>query len=431
MDVKTAFLNGSLEEEIYMQQPEGFVEAGQEDKVCKLQRSLYGLKQAGRSWYQKIDGCFGDLGFTRTHADNCVYLLRKDDILLIVALYVDDLLIIANDMAALTNLKAELSKRFEMKDLGEVQFCLGIQITRNRPERTIRISQTKYIEDMLSKFNMQDCKAVGTPLDTNTKLSKSMSPKSHEEAEEMKGVPYQSAVGSLMYAMLGTRPDIGYAVGAVSQFSSDPGRGHWTAVKRILRYLKGTKDYAIEYKGSAGDLIGYSDADWAGSIDDRRSTTGFNFIMAGGSVSWGSKKQPTVALSTTEAEYMAITHATKEGIWIRRLLMEIGFWGSAKQSIIINTDNQGCMALSKNPVFHARTKHIDIRHHFIREKIESHEVEIAFCRTEEMAADILTKALTKEKHDHCSEKMGLVDGMDSQQTRRVGVLEGGAARLVA
>ena len=408
MDVKTAFLNGDLEEDIYMHQPEGFIEAGQENKVCKLQRSLYGLKQAGRSWYLKIDSCFSDLGLKRTHADNCVYHLRKDGILLIVALYVDDLLIIANDMAALNNLKMELSRRFEMKDLGEVQFCLGIQITRNRPERTIRISQAKYIEDVLRKFNMHDCKAIGTPLDANTRLSKSMSPKSHEEADEMKGVPYQSAVGSLMYAMLGTRPDIGYAVGAVSQFSSDPGRGHWTAVKRIFRYLKRTKDYALQFKGSAGALIGYSDADWAGNPDDRRSTTGYAFIIAGGSVSWGSKKQSTVALSTTEAEYMAITQATKEGVWIRRLLMEIGFWGSAEQATIIYSDNQGCIALGKNPVYHARTKHIDIRHHFIREKIESHEVEVNFCRTEEMVADILTKALTKEKHDRCSRGLGLI-----------------------
>ena len=409
MDVKTAFLNGDLEEEIYMQQPEGFISIGQEGKVCKLKRSLYGLKQAGRSWYHKIDTCFSELGLQRTHADNCVYQLRKDGTIIIVAIYVDDLLILANDVTALNNLKLELGKRFDMKDLGEVHFCLGIQVTRNRQERTIRISQAKYIEDVLKRFNMQDSKPIGTPLDASVKLTKDMSPASAQEEEEMKNVPYQSAIGSIMYAMLGTRPDISYAVGVVSQFSSAPGRSHWNAVKRILRYLKGTVNYALEYKGTDSTLIGYSDADWGGNLDDRRSTTGYVFSIAGGAVSWSSKKQPTVALSTTEAEYMALTQATKEGIWIRRLLEEIGIGSDLLSGpTIIRTDNQGSIALAKNPIYHARTKHIDIRYHFIREKVEDGEVELSFCRTDDMTADVLTKGLSKEKHWRFSEGMGLV-----------------------
>ena len=409
MDVKTAFLNGDLQEEIYMQQPEGFVQPGQESLVCKLNRSLYGLKQAGRSWYCKIDACFDELHLSRTYADNCIYYLDKDGVIIIVAVYVDDLLIFSNSMRMLLNLKAELSKRFEMKDLGEVHFCLGIQVIRNREQRTIRISQTKYIEDILKRFGMLECKPIGTPLDVNNRLSKDMSPSSAQEMEDMKGVPYQSAVGSLMYAMLGTRPDIAYAVGAVSQYCSNPGRQHWMAVKRIFRYLKGTVNHAIEYK--AGGLIGYSDADWAGSLDDRRSTTGYVFLLAGGSVSWSSKKQPTVALSTVEAEYMALSQATKEGIWIRRFLSEvgigIGIGATLTDPTVICSDNQGSIALAKNSVYHARTKHIDIRHHFIREKVQDGDVKVVYCETGKMIADALTKGLPKEKHDCFSDRMGL------------------------
>lgn len=422
MDVNTAFLNGDLKEEIYMQQPEGFIQAGQEDKVCKLQRSIYGLKQAGRSWYDKIDASLSDMGLTRAHADNCVYYRNKNGTIIIVAIYVDDLLILANNMTALHNLKAEISQRFDMKDLGEVHFCLGIQVFRNRHERSIRISQAKYVENILKRFNMLESKPIGTPLDANYKLTKEMSPVSEKEAEEMRSVPYQSAIGSLMYAMLGTRPDIAYAVGAVSQYCSNPGRGHWTAVKRIFRYLKGTRNYALEYKGS-GHLVGYSDADWAGNVDDRRSTTGYTFLIAGGAVSWSSKKQPTVALSTTEAEYMALSHATKEAVWIQRFLAEIGFGLAHQTSTIIHTDNQGAIALAKNSVHHARTKHIDIKHHFIREKVETGEVKLVFCRTEDMVADVLTKGLSKERHGKCTRMMGLPGDnqlMEDMQSGSVG-----------
>jgi len=313
-------------------------------------------------------------------------------------------------LTTLSNLKTELSKRFEMKDLGEVHYCLGIHVIRDRKKRTIRISQIKYVEDILKRFNMFDCKPIGTPLDANSKLSKTMSPNTAEEEEEMKKIPYKSAIGSLMYAMLGTRPDIAYAVGAVSQYGSNPGREHWLAVKRIFRYLKGTAHFALEYKKPDSSLIGYCDADWAGNIDDRRSTTGYVFLIAGGSVSWSSKKQPTVALSTTEAEYMALTQATKEAIWIRQLLSEIGMTPkTSREPTIIRSDNQGCISLAKNSVHHARTKHIDIQHHFVREKLEDGEVEVIFCKTEEMVADVLTKGLTKEKHEHFSSRMGITD----------------------
>jgi hypothetical protein len=410
MDVKTAFLNGVLDEEIYMEQPEGFIQESKEHMVCKLKKSLYGLKQAGRSWYQMIDQNFTQLGFQRTCADQCIYHLRTRGIITIVALYVDDLIILTNQVKALARLKEALRERFEMKDLGEVHFCLGVQIVRNRKRGTICLDQGKYIENMIKRFNMSECKPVGTPLDTNVKLTVDMSPKTVQERDEMEKVPYQSAIGSLMYAMLGTRPDLAYAVGTLSQFNANPGHGHWKAVKRIFRYLKGTAHDKLLYESSANRrVIGYSDADWASNVDDRRSITGYIFFIGTNAISWSSKKQPTVALSTTEAEYMSLTQATKEGIWICRLLDEIGF-GLNGEPIAIYNDNQSCVALSKNSAYHARTKHIDIQHHFIRERVDNKEVEVKFCGTDDMVADIFTKGLVKTKHDYLCGKVGLVRG---------------------
>ena len=245
---------------------------------------------------------------------------------------------------------------------------------------------------------MVDCKPVTTPF--AEKLSKEMSPSSSEEIEKMQNVPYQSAVGSLMYAMLGTRPDISYSVGVISQYSSNPGEQHWRAVKRIFRYLKGTMNYSLEYRRSDQVTHGYSDADWAGNLDNRRSTTGYAFIMNNAAISWASKRQPTVALSTTEAEYMALAQATKEAIWIQRFLDEVGVKLPTRMTIY--SDNQSAISLAKNSTFHARTKHIDIRHHFLREKIENGEIEICFCGTESMTADVLTKGLCREKHEKFS-----------------------------
>ena len=223
----------------------------------------------------------------------------------------------------------------------------------------------------------------------------------------MAGIPYRNIIGSLMYAMTGTRPDIAYAIGALSQFNENPGELHWKAAKRVLRYLKGTKDFTLVYRKGQKSLEGYSDADWGANPDDRRSTTGYLFTLSGSCISWNSCKQPTVALSSTEAEYMALSQATKEAIWLKWLLEELGFH-TPSQASIIHSDNQGCIALGKNPVHHARTKHIDIHHHFIRERIETGEIQVVFCGTDDMLADVLTKGLTKAKHEHFTSGMGLL-----------------------
>jgi transposase InsO family protein len=409
MDVKTAFLNGDLEEEIYMDQPEGYILEGEEQLVCKLSKTLYGLKQSPRAWYKKIDEYFASQSLIKSHVDPNIYVLRRSDgSFIIIALYVDDLMLVSNDMKLLLKTKRNLAGRFEMKDLEEIHYILGVQILRNRKIRKIYLSQQKYVENVLERFGMKDCKPLATPLDSNSKLTRDMSPQNPEEVEEMKEIPYQNAVGSLVYAMISTRADISYPVGVVSQYMANPGPQHWIAVKRILRYLQGTSNHVLQYGGSPLSLqvIGYCDADYAGDIDTRRSTTGYTFLLAGGAISWNSKKQPTVALSTTEAEYMAATHATKEAIWLQRFFKDIGFLQDSPMTIY--SDNQSCISLSRNPTFHARTKHVEIQHHFVREKIESGDINLVFCGTEDMVADVLTKGLTREKHCKFKEMMGVI-----------------------
>ncbi|HEY0433295.1 MAG TPA: reverse transcriptase domain-containing protein [Chitinophagaceae bacterium] len=411
MDVKTAYLNGDIDETIIMTQPEGFAKG---NKVCKLKKALYGLKQAGRAWYRTIDAFFKNIGLEKTNADNCVYRCINQGETLIVALYVDDLLIISDSMTSINKLKAELSNKFEMKDLGEVHSILGINVMREKG--TITLDQSNYIENILRKFRMSDCKPVTTPMDPNVKLTKTDAKNETDPKNEkpLKKV-YQQAVGSLMYAMLGTRPDIAFAVSAVSRYSANPSPTHWTAVKRIFRYLKGTINHKLEYRCDHRHrnqrLIGYSDADWARDTDDRKSTTGYAFFLGdneNAAITWNSRKQPTVALSTTEAEYMGLCQATKEAVWLKNFVLELGYGGSSEMIPIIYSDNQGCIALAKNPIYHAKSKHIDIQHHFVREKLEKGDISIEFKGTEEMVADILTKGtLNQNQVSFCREGLGL------------------------
>lgn len=268
MDVVTAFLHGEIDEEIYMFQPSGFI---QSDKVCKLKKALYGLKKASRQWYLKLDSTLRKIGFQRSTVDPCVYFLIVGLKITFVAVYIDDLLIFSNDAERKLFLKRELQKRFKMTDLGEAGFCVGLKITRDREKGLIFLDQRRHIMDLLVKFEMADCNPE-IPMDPNQKLSKDMSPKSSTEREEMSDVPYQELVGGLLYILQGTRPDITYAVNTVSKFNNDPGKAHWVAAKRILRYLKGTLDAKLTYsKDGNSDLLGFCDADWASNIDDRKS----------------------------------------------------------------------------------------------------------------------------------------------------------------
>jgi hypothetical protein len=417
MDVNTAFLNGELEEDIYMKQPEGFVIPGKENLVCKLNKSLYGLKQSGRAWYMKLDTALLKMNFKRLKSDHCVYFLSVDKVLFYVAVYVDDILLLSNSLVHLNSLKNEISQLFNMKDLGEVHFILGIHIERDRRARTLTLSQSEYVKNVVTRYGMSSSHPVSTPLDVSVKLSKTDCPVTEVEINSMKDIPYQSALGAIMYAMIATRPDITFAVTALSQFSTNPGPQHWVALKRVLRYLNGTTDYKLTY-GCPGDdknvpsLVGYCDADWGSNLDDRRSVTGYIFLLNGAAITWQSKKQPTVALSTVEAEYMAANQATKEAIWLRTFLGEVNI--NIRSPTSIGCDSQGAMALTKNPEHHSRTKHIDIQHHYVREKVDDKSIEFKFISTVDMMADVLTKPLLKPQHEKLIRLIGLQNPLQSR-----------------
>lgn len=390
MDVKTAFLYGDVQEDIYVRQPDGFCKDS--SKVCKLNKALYGLKQSPRIWYQHFSEYMKELGLHPIEADESVFMDAKEGT--IVALYVDDVLITGRNKSAIKRIKDGLNAKFHMSDLGPCAYYLGMTIKRDRRAGIIRLGQKAYITRFLNHFNCWNLNPASTPLETSRKL---------QPAEEGYVAPrklredYQSAVGSLMYAMLGTRPDIAYAVSLVSRYSANPTPAHWNAVVRIFRYLRGTVHYELVYKGSLEDLTGYTDSDWAGD-STRRSTSGYLFNMGSGAISWSSKRQATVALSTCEAEYIGQTQATKEAIWLKKLLNQLLRPNdSDPKATVIFGDNQGAIALAKNAQFHARTKHIDIAHHFVREKVNDGTVDIRYVPTDKQLADGLTKALCLDK----------------------------------
>ena len=413
MDVKTAFLNGDLNEEIYMTVPEG-IDHDVTSAVCKLNRTLYGLKQSPRMWNQRIDQyLINQQGFIRLHADQSLYIRRSQSELAIIALYVDDLLILSNTIEAMSKIKSALSREFEMSDCGELHQFLGIRITRDRANRRISLDQSQLANQIMSRFGMEECNPVTTPLDPSIQLKSADKDTSQSPVDQNL---YRRMIGSLMYLMIGTRPDIAAAVSIISQFASNPTILHHQAAKRIIRYIKGTINLKLNYeeKLNYGDvrerepmLIGYSDANWGNDVNTRRSTTGYIFYLSGGAISWSSKRQATVALSSTEAEYMELTQATKEAIWLRGLLAELNY--TQERATTLFEDNQSAIALAKNPVHHARSKHIDIQHHFICEKIESNEIEISYKSTDDMIADALTKPLARPRFAKLIDEMGLHD----------------------
>lgn len=292
MDVKTAFLNGDLDEEVYMVQPQGFIPNDKSHMVCKLRKSIYGLKQSSRQWFVKFNKVILSFGFTANTVDRCIYLKISGSKFMILALYVDDILLATNDLGMLHETKKFLSSNFEMKDMGEAAYVLGIEIHRDRSKGMLGLSQKSYISKILERFGMKNCTPGPSPIVKGDKVSSKQCPQNEVEKRQMSGVPYTSAIGSLHYAQTCTRPDIAYAVELLSRYQSNPGMEHWKRVKKILRYLQGTKDYMLTYRRSDSlEIVGYSDADWGGCQDSRKSTTGVIFLLADGAITWRSIKQ--------------------------------------------------------------------------------------------------------------------------------------------
>jgi len=396
LDVKTAFLHGELKEKIYMMPPEGCDSLFKENEVCLLNKSLYGLKQAPRQWNEKFDHYMTEIGFKRSDYDSCAYTKKlSDDSTMYLLLYVDDMLVAANNMQAIDALKKELSIKFEMKDLGAAKKILGIEIIIDREAGVLWLSQESYLNKVLKTFNMLESKPALTPLGAHLKMKSATEEKLSTEEEYMKSVPYSSAVGSIMYSMIGTRPDLAYPVGVVSRFMSQPAKEHWLGVKWVLRYIKGTVDTRLCYKRNSDfSICGYCDADYAADLDKRRSITGLVFTLGGNTISWKSGLQRVVAQSSIESEYMSLTEAVKEAIWLKGLLKDFGY---EQKNVEIFCDSQSAIALSKNNVHHERTKHIDVKFHFIREIIADGKVEVSKISTEKNPADIFTKVLPVNK----------------------------------
>jgi len=298
MDVKTAFLNGDLDEDVFMKQPEGFIPEGQEHLVCKLKKSIYGLKQASRQWYLKFDNVMKKQGFVKNQVDQCTYLKMSGSNFTILVLYVDDILLASNSLDMLHESKRFLSSNFDMKDLGEASYVIGIEIHRDRHNGILGLSQRAYIERVLNRYNMQHCSPSVAPVVKGDVFGSFQCPKTEVEKEQMRMIPYASVVGSLMYAQVCTRPDIAYIAGMLGRYQSNPGPDHWKAAKKVLRYLQGTKDYKLTYRRSDHlEVIGYSDSYFAKCKDDKKSTSGYIFMLAGGPISWRSHKKFSIIKS--------------------------------------------------------------------------------------------------------------------------------------
>ena len=313
------YLNGTLtnDEVIYMHQPPGFESVNHPHKVCRLRKTLYGLKQSGRHWYQRlVEILVDELGFTQCSVDQAVYFRRRTPgELIVVIVHIDDCTIAAKSLNEIDEFKHDIRKHVEITDLGELHWLLGIEVTRNRDERTISLCQRPYIESIVCHFGLDELRPISNPMEPSTKLHSGQSPSTGTEYAAMWHIPYHKAISSLMYASLATHPDISYAVATVSHFSNNPGMHHWEAVRRIYCYLLRMKDLRLMYGGAPSALIGYVDAD--GSMaEDRRAILGYTFLIDGGAVLWSSKKQEVVSFSTTESEYVAAMHTAKEALWL-------------------------------------------------------------------------------------------------------------------
>ncbi|CAJ2640159.1 unnamed protein product [Trifolium pratense] len=408
MDVKTAFLHGELEETIYMQQPEGFVEDN--SKVCLLKKSLYGLKQSPRQWYRRFDDFLLKTGFVRSNYDSCVYMMKRNEkVILYLLLYVDDILMASSDKHEIQKLKEKLNGEFEMKDLGNAKRILGMDILRDRSKGELFLSQHDYLKKVVERFRMTDSKVVNTPLGHHSKLSIKQCPQSEDERKKMESTPYASGVGSIMYGMVCSRPDLSYAISVVSRFMANPGQVHWQALKWVLRYLNGSLKGGLKYTRTdpgRDALEGYVDADYAGNIDTRKSLSGFVFTLFGTAVTWKANQQSVVALSTTQAEYIALVEGVKEAIWLKGMIGEMGI---SQGCVKIHCDSQSAIHLANHQVYHERTKHIDIRLHFVRDMIETKEIMVQKIASEENPADMFTKSLPRAKFKHCLDLINFVE----------------------
>ncbi|KAJ0581064.1 putative RNA-directed DNA polymerase [Helianthus annuus] len=414
LDVQNAFLHGDLQETVYMKQPPGFVDPSKPNHVCLLHKSLYGLKQAPRAWFNRLTTALQQLGFHGSKTDPSLFILNSRGHLVYALIYVDDIIITGNNDQTVSHIIQRLSSMFAIKDLGPLHYFLGIEVVRN--DLDLILSQQKYISDLMQKSGLSDCKPVNSPMSTSQILMPNDSPLLSDPTK------YRQIVGALQYATL-SRPDIAFSVNKVCQFMHAPTENHWTAVKRILRYLKGTTDLGLRIRHNSGSLLhaftdadwnssisssvqAYSDSDWAGCPIDRRSTGGFAVYLGSNLISWTARKQRTVSRSSTESEYKALADTVAELIWLKALLQELGV--NIQPSPTLWCDNLGATYLSANPVFHARTKHVEVDYHFVREQVSQGNLHVKFISTSDQIADVFTKPLSSQRFQSLRSKLQVV-----------------------
>ena len=397
LDVKNAFLHGHLKEVVYMEQPPGFSDSSCPTHVCRLHKAIYGLKQAPRAWFDRFSSFLLHLGFYCSPADSSFFVFRSSSHIILLLVYVDDIIVTSNHSSSLSPLITKLSSEFSMKDLGPLHYFLGIQVSHFSDG--IFLSQQKYAREILAKASMTDCKPIGTPLAQKHRLQL-------EGGPLVDATNYRSIVGALQYLTL-TRPDLTHAVNLVCQFMHQPGSSHFQAVKRILRYLQGTLAYGIRILShSSLTLYGFSDADWAGCPDTRRSTTGYCIYLGANCFSWASKKQATVSRSSAEAEYRAMASAAAELTWLTYLLHDLGI--SLPTPPVLFCDNTSALHMTVNPVFHAHTKHIELDFHFVREKVAAGALITRYVPSQSQIADLFTKAISKDVFHRFRHKLGVL-----------------------
>ena len=398
MDVKGAYLNGTLKETIYMRQPEGFEDST--GRVCHLIKTLYGLKQAGREWNAEFDRKMRLRGFKRLRSDPCVYIRSKDIENAIITIWVDDLLLFADSAATMIKMKKDIQDEWETTDMGEPSKIIGIEITLSKG--SISISQKQSIKKILERQGLDTASPVLMPLNPNIKIVSNPDGNKGDCSNS-----FAQLLGELQYIAISTRPDIAFAVNRLASYTANPSMQHVIAVKQILRYLSGTRTYGITYKAEPDKIVtfkGFRDAAYA-DREDGKSTTGYVFLAADGAITWKSGRQNVTAQSSTEAEYIAMWETGKEGSWLRNLHKELKLTQREPTKIICN--NTGAVEIAKNPMYHKRTKHIDSHFHWIREKVAEGRFYPEICTTAKQTADVLTKALPRPKHQQHTREMGI------------------------
>jgi hypothetical protein len=405
LDVLNAFLNADLKETIYMELPHGYEEDGY---VALLLKTLYGLRQSPREWYQSVYNLLVKIGFRACESDRSVFVNNAG---VVIIVYVDDIILFGKDKQTVASAKTQLTNTYRMKDFGDLTTYLGMEIHRDRATGIVELHQEAYTAKLLTEFGYSDMKEEPTPMDTRVIWLPNQEP-----SDQAVTANYQKMIGGLLFLTTHTRIDLAVAISKLAQFCANPGQDHVSAVKRVFRYLNKAMKLGIRWQKSGNNrILGYTDANWAGGTqvdnDGRRSRSGYVFTLADGAVSWSSRRQHTIATSSCEAEYIGQCNAGKEAMWLRTIMNELGY--PQIGPTVIYADNQSAIALASNPVYHARSRHIDIQYHYVRMLVARAYIDFIYVPTAEMTADGLTKPLDKVKFARFVAQLGLVESTRS------------------